>query len=196
MNDLTELRPTASNLPTQSFDRRDEVARERLFAALAADVPSTPSSHRNARSENMKRYFSRTAAAAALLLAPAIAWHLWQPKTVLAQVAQAMSRAKGFRCDFIYVTPGYAGAENAKLAGRVFWTPSGEERLDFVDGDKPESSRIYRPGKAGLELNPRPSSTRSSPSLRPASFRSVFLAASANSKARPNRFPAPRKSGA
>ncbi len=65
-----------------------------------------------------------------------------------------MSRAKGFDCDFVYITPGYAGAENAKLAGRVFWTPSGEERLDFIEGDKRESSRIYRPGNTGLRLEP------------------------------------------
>jgi hypothetical protein len=87
-----------------------------------------------------------------LLLAPAIAWHVYHPKTVLARVAQAMSRAKGFSCDFIEIAPGYAGAENAKLAGRVFWTPSGEERLDFINGDKPESSHIYRPGNTGLRL--------------------------------------------
>ena len=65
-----------------------------------------------------------------------------------------MSRAKGFRCDFIEVSPGYAGAENAKLAGRVFWAPSGAERLDFVDRDKPGSSRIHRPGSTGLRLEP------------------------------------------
>jgi outer membrane lipoprotein-sorting protein len=137
-----------------SFDRSDGVARARLLAALAADVPSTVSSHRNARFKNMKRYASRTATAAAVLLAPAIAWYVFNPTTVLAQVTRAMSRAKGFNCDFIYITPGYAGAENAKLAGRVFWAPSGEERLDFIDGDKPESSRIYRPGNAGLRLEP------------------------------------------
>ncbi len=154
MNDLTDLEADRLESALATFDRRDEVARERLFAALAADVPSTPSSHRNARSEKMKRYFSRTAAAAALVLAPAMGWYLCQPKTVLAQVVQAMSRAKGFRCDFIQITPGYAGAANAKLAGRVFWTPGGEERLDFVDGDKPEFSRIFRPGKAGLLFHP------------------------------------------
>ena len=154
MNDLDDLQTDRLESALASFDRRDEVARERLFAALAADVPSKPSSHRNARSEKMKRYFSRTAAAAALLLAPAIAWYLWQPKTVLAQVAQAMSRAKGFRCDFIQITPGDAGDANAKLAGHIFWTPSGEERLDFVDGNKPEFSRIFLPGKAGLLFHP------------------------------------------
>lgn len=85
---------------------------------------------------------------------PAIAWYVYHPKAVLAQVAQAMSRAKGFNCDFIEVTPGYAGAANTKLAGRVFWTPSGEERLDFINGDQPGSSRIYRPGNTGLRLEP------------------------------------------
>jgi hypothetical protein len=102
----------------------------------------------------MKRYASRTATAAALILAPAIAWYVYHPRTVLAQVAQAMSRAKGFQCDFIEITPGYAGAENARLAGRIYWTPSGAERLDWIDGDKPGSSRIYRPGNTGLRLEP------------------------------------------
>ncbi len=102
----------------------------------------------------MKRYASRTATAAALLLAPAIAWHLYQPKTVLARVAQAMSRAKGFSCDFVEITPGYKDTANARLAGHVFWSPTGEERLDMIDGDKPGSSRIYRPGNTGLRIEP------------------------------------------
>jgi len=101
----------------------------------------------------MKRYASRIAAAAALLLAPAIAWYVYHPKTLLAQVAQAMTRAKGFSCDFIVIAPGSAGAANAKHAGRVFWTPSGEERLEFIEGDNP-SSVIYRPGNTGLRLEP------------------------------------------
>lgn len=104
----------------------------------------------------MKRHASRAATAAALLLAAAVAWHLSEPKSLLAQVVRAMSRAKGFSCDFIEVSPGYAGAENAKLVGRGSWTPGGEERLDsMVDGgDTTESTLIYRPGDTGLRLEP------------------------------------------
>ena len=102
----------------------------------------------------MKRYASGSATAAALLVASAVAWHMNQPKTLFAQVAQAMSRAKGFSCDFVQVRPGYAGATNAELAGHVFWTPSGEERLDGIDDGKHEFARIYRPGKTGLHLQP------------------------------------------
>jgi hypothetical protein len=86
---------------------------------------------------------------------PALAWHLNEPRTLFAQVAKAMSRAQGFRCDLIQVSPGYAGAENAKLAGHVFWTPGGEERLDFVKiRQQPESTQIYRSGNTGLLLEP------------------------------------------
>ena len=102
----------------------------------------------------MKRNAFQTATAAGLLLALAVAWHMSQPKTLLAQVIRAMSRANGFRCDFIQVSPGYAGAENAQLTGHVFWTPTGEERLDLVTDDKPQSTIIYRPGKTGLRLEP------------------------------------------
>ena len=194
MNELTDDQADRLESAHASFAREDGVARARLLAALAADVPPTVRSLRKARFESMKRYASRTATAAALLLAPAIAWYVYHPKTVLAQVVQAMSRAKGFRCDFIEVTPGYAGAENAKLAGRVFWAPSGEERLDFVKDDKPESSRIYRPGNTGLRLEPNSSSTRSSRSPPPASFLSASSEALEITKARPSQSPAPRKS--
>jgi hypothetical protein len=102
----------------------------------------------------MKRNAFRTATAAALVLAVAVAWHMSQPNTLVAQVARAMSRAKGFSCDFIYVSPGYEGAANAKLAGHVFWTPTGEERLDLIADDARKSSLIYRPGNTGLRLEP------------------------------------------
>jgi hypothetical protein len=102
--------------------------------------------------ETVKRYASRAAIAAALLFATAVLWHLNKPRTLFAQVAKAMTRAKGFRCDFIDVTPGDAGAEEAELAGHVYWTPSGEERLDDLRDDKPESTLIYRPGNDGLRL--------------------------------------------
>jgi outer membrane lipoprotein-sorting protein len=176
-----------------SFDRRDGVARARLLAALAADVPSTLRSHRNARSETMKRYASRTATAAALLLAPAISWYVFHPRTVLAQVAQAMSRAKGFNCDFIYITPGYAGAENAKLAGRVFWAPSGEERLDFIDGDKPESSRIFRPGNAGLRLEPDVKQYQIIPKSSAREFSFGLFGRLGEFKGKTEPFPAPKE---
>jgi hypothetical protein len=102
----------------------------------------------------MRRNAPRAATAAAVLVALAVAWQAYQPKTLVAQVARAMSRAKGFSCDFIEISQGYAGAENAKLIGRVFWRPSGEERLDFINIDRPVSSRIYRPGNTGLRLEP------------------------------------------
>jgi outer membrane lipoprotein-sorting protein len=155
MNELCDDHADRLESALACFDRSDGVARARLLAALAADVPPINQSTRKVRFENMKRYASRTATAAALLLAPAVAWYVYQPRTVQARVVQAMSRAKGFRCDFVEVSPGYAGAENAKLAGRVFWSPGGEERLDLIDDEKPQSSRIYRPGNTGLRLEPK-----------------------------------------
>ena len=148
-NDELVRRAVAGDIPAFGtlYDRT-----VRLVRAIAADARRRR--RRKARIASMKRHASRTIAAAALLLAPAIAWYVYQPKTLLAQVVRAMSRAKGFNCDFIQVAQGYAGAENATLAGRVFWSPSGEERLDFVHDGKPESSRIFRPGNTGLRLEP------------------------------------------
>ena len=54
----------------------------------------------------------------------------------------------------IEVSAGYAGTENAKLGGHVFWTPGGEERLDLIHNDTPESTLISRPGNPGLRLYP------------------------------------------
>jgi hypothetical protein len=136
------------------FAREDGVARARLLAALAAEVPPAQCPPLEPRYERMKRYASRAAIAAALLLTSVVLWHLNEPKTLFAQVAKAMSRARGFRCDFVDVSAGYAGAENAKLAGHIFWAPSGEERLDFISNDRPEFTLIYRPGNTGLRLVP------------------------------------------
>src|SRR5262245_41918923 len=154
MNDLTDEQADRLESALASFARGDGVARARLLAALAADVPPTVNSPRKARSERMKRYAFRSAAAPALVIALALGWPVSPPKSLFAQVAQAMSRARGFRCDFIEVTAGDNGAVNTTLAGRVFWTPNGDERLDFINDDKLESTRIYRPGKTGLLLEP------------------------------------------
>lgn len=154
MNDLTDDQTKLLESAHACFAREDGVARARLLAALAADVPPAFSPPRKSRYERMKPYASRAAITAALLLISGVAWHLNEPNTLFAQVAQAMSRAKGFSCDFILVSPGYAGAENAKLAGHAFWTPSGEERLDAITDDKAEEIRIFRPGRTGLLLEP------------------------------------------
>lgn len=154
MSELTDDQADALEAGHARFAREDGVARTRLLAALAADVPPAFCPPRNSRYERMKRYTSRAAIAAALLLTSAVVWHLNAPKTLFAQVAKAMSQAKGFRCDLIAVTPGYAGNENTKLGGHVFWTPSGEERLDLLQNDNPESTLIYRPGNTGLRLEP------------------------------------------
>jgi hypothetical protein len=154
MSDLTEDQVFALESAHACFAREDGVARARLLAALAADVPPAYRSTRQSRCERMKRYTSPAAIAAALILTSVVVWHLNEPKTLFAQVVKAMSRAKGFRCDLFEVTPGYAGAENAKLAGHVFWSPSGEERLDFIDDGNPESTLIFRPGNTGLRLEP------------------------------------------
>ncbi len=152
MSNLTDLQADLLESAHACFAREDGVARARLLAALAADVPPAPNSARQSRYERMKWYTPRAAIAAALLLAPAVVWHLNEPKTLFAQIAKAMSRAKGFSCDWVEVSPGYAGAENARFAGHVFWTPSGEERLDHISNDTPDSTLIYRPGNTGLRL--------------------------------------------
>ena len=154
MNDLTDNQLERLESAHAFFARGDGVARARLLAALAADVPPRFHAPRKARFEIMKRNAPRTAAAAGLLVAVAVAWQMGQPKTLVAQVASAMSQAKGFSCDFIYVSPGYDGAVNSKLAGHIFWTPTGEERLDLIADDVRKSSIIYRPGNTGLRLEP------------------------------------------
>ena len=69
MRELTEDEADRLESAHALFAREDGVARARLLAALAAEVPSNPRSHRKARFQSMKRYASRTATAAALLLA-------------------------------------------------------------------------------------------------------------------------------
>jgi hypothetical protein len=153
MNDLTDEQIDRLESAQAVFSRADGAARARLLAALAAEGPPAIQTIRKSRIELMKRYVSRGAIAAALLVAVIIAWPLNRPSNVFAQVAGAMSRAKGFRCDMVNVVPGYNGSENATLGGHVFWLPSGEERFDGVDdGGGLESSRIYRPGQNGLHL--------------------------------------------
>jgi outer membrane lipoprotein-sorting protein len=154
MSDLTDDQADALEAAHACFAREDGVARARLLAALAADVPPALCPPRKSRYQRMKRYTSRAAIAASLLVALAVVWHLNAPKTLFAQVAKAMSQAKGFHCDFIEVTPGYAGTENTKRAGQVFWTPGGEERLDFISNDKLESTHVFRSGNTGVWLEP------------------------------------------
>ena len=132
MSDLTLDQADALESAHKYFDREDGVARARLLAALAADVPPALSVHRKSRYERMKRYGSGAAVAAALLLMLAALWHLNEPKTLFAQVVRAMSRAKGFRCDLIEVSPGSAGAttshslatSSGPQAARNVWTSS------------------------------------------------------------------------
>src|SRR5262249_33505117 len=109
---------------------------------------------RKSRYERMRSYAYRAAIVAAVILAPAIVWHWNSPKTLFAQVAEAMSRGQGFRCDFIEVSPAYAGADNITLAGSVFWNPNGEERLDYMNKERIESTIIFRPDNTGLWLEP------------------------------------------
>ncbi len=134
------------------FSRADGAARARLLAALAADVPPAFQPIRKSRIETMRRYAPGGAIAATLFVVATIAWQLNRPTDVFAQVAGAMSRARGFRCDMVMVTPGYNDTENAELIGRVSWIPSGEERLDHIQDGDPDSSRIFRPGQNGLRL--------------------------------------------
>ncbi|WP_165227826.1 hypothetical protein [Aquisphaera insulae] len=134
------------------FARADGAARARLLAALAADVP--PATFvRKSRIELMKRYAPGGAIAATVLIAACIAWILSQPPHLFAQVAGAMSRAQGFRCDMIQVSPGYNNTENAELVAHVFWNPSGEERLDHLQDDRLDESLIFRPGQNGLRIS-------------------------------------------
>lgn len=152
MSDLSDEQADRLESAHAVFARADGVARARLLAALAAGAPPTFQPPRASRMEAMRRYASGAAIAATLLLATAIVWQLNRPKNLFAQVAGAMSRAKGFRCDFIEITPGYADTEKAELAGHVHWIPGGEERLDQLNDGKPESTLIYRPGHNGLRL--------------------------------------------
>jgi hypothetical protein len=135
-----------------TFSRADGAARTRLLAALAADVPPAFRPIRNAGIETMRRYASRAAIAATLLVTTTIAWQLNRPTNVFAQVAGAMSRAKGFRCDMVMVTPGYNDTEKAELIAHVSWIPSGAERVDHIQKGTPDSSLIFRPGQNGLRL--------------------------------------------
>jgi hypothetical protein len=155
MSDLSNEQIDRLESALAVLSRANGAARARLLAALVAEGPPTVQTIRKSRIELMKRYVSRGAIAAALLVAVIIAWPLNRPSNVFAQVAGAMSRAKGFRCDLVDVSPGpgYNGNENATLSGHVFWLPSGEERIDHLgSGGGPDSSLIYRPGQNGLRL--------------------------------------------
>jgi hypothetical protein len=100
----------------------------------------------------MRRPASKVAIAASLLVATAIVWQLNRPANLFAKVAAAMSQARGFRCDLIMVKTGYNDTENAELIGRVYWNPSGDERLDHISDGKVDSSVIHLPGRNGLNL--------------------------------------------
>jgi hypothetical protein len=152
MNDLSDEQIDRLESAHATFSRADGAARTRLLAALAADVPPAFRPIRKARIETMRRYASRAAIAATLLVATTIAWQLNRPTNVFAQVAGAMSRARGFRCDMVMVTPGYNDTEKAELIAHVSWIPSGAERVDHIQNGTPDSSLIYRPGQNGLSL--------------------------------------------
>jgi hypothetical protein len=193
MIDLTDLQADFLESAHACFAREDGVARARLLAALAADVPPAQRRPSQSRYENMKRYASRAAIAAALLVAPAVIWHLKQPSTLFAQVAKAMSRAKGFRCDLVWVSAGYAGAENAKLGGHIFWTPSGEERLELMNDDKLGSTLIYRPGNTGLRLEPASKQYQIVPKSSAREFSFGLFARLGDFKGQAEPIPAPKE---
>lgn len=192
MSDLTDDQADRFESALASFAREDGVARARLLAALAADVPPTSRTPSTVRFETMKRYTSRAAIAAALLVSSVFLWHSNEPKTLFAQVAKAMSRASGFRCDFVEVSPGFKGAENAHLAGHIFWNPSGEERLDDVDGANPESI-IYRPGNTGLRLEPNSKTYRIVPKSSAREFTFGLFADLEGFKGKAQPIPGPKE---
>jgi hypothetical protein len=152
MNDLSDEQVDRLESAHVTFSREDGAARARLLAALAADVPPAFRPIRKARIETMKRYASRAAIAATLLVVTTIVWQLNRPTNVFAQLAGAMSRARGFRCDMVMVTPGYNDTEKAELIAHVSWIPSGAERVDHIQNGAPDSSLIFRPGQNGLRL--------------------------------------------
>ncbi len=152
MNDLSDEQVDRLESAHATFSRADGAARTRLLAALAADVPPAFRPNRKPRIEIMRRYAPRAAIAATLLVAATIAWQLSRPTNVFAQVAGAMSRARGFRCDMVFVTPGYNDTEKAELIAHVSWIPSGAERVNHIQNGTPDSSDIFRPGQNGLSL--------------------------------------------
>jgi hypothetical protein len=152
MNDLSDEQVDRLESAHATFSRADGAARARLLAALAADVPPAFRPIRKSRIEIMRHYASRTAIAATLLVATTIAWQLNRPTNGFAQVAGAMSRARGFRCDMVMVTLGYNATEKAELIAHVSWIPSGAERVDHIQNGAPDSSLIFRPGQNGLSL--------------------------------------------
>src|SRR5438270_7800132 len=153
MNNLSDEQVDRLESAHATFSRADGAARARLLAALAADVPSAFQPIRKARIETMRRYASRAAIAAALLVATTIAWQLNRPTNVFAQVAGAMSRAKGFRCDMVMVTPGYNDTEKAELIAHASWIPPGAARADHIQTATQDSGPNFRPGQHGLRLD-------------------------------------------
>ena len=154
MSDLTDDQADALESAHACFAREDGVARA-APCGIGGGCPAGPSptwkigvrTHETVRLSG--RNCGRLAPDAGRRLA------LNEAKPLFAQVAKAMSRAKGFRCDLIEISPGYAGAENAQLAGHVFWTASGEERLEWLKKyQQPECTLIHRPGYTGLLLEP------------------------------------------
>ena len=152
MSDLTDEQAGRIEHALAAFERPDGAARARLLAALTADDPPSSQPIRRSRDQMMRRYASGTAIAATMLLATAFAWHLNRPSNLFAEVTGAISKAEGFRCDLVQVTPGYAGAENAELVGHVYWTPDGAERIDYIEDGEPESTVVFRPGHDDLRL--------------------------------------------
>lgn len=133
------------------YERADGVAKARLLAALAADVPPRTRSLWKTRAGFMRRNVTRVALAAALVAAAVGVVQLAQPKSLFALTIRAMVEAKGYACDLVEVQTADGDKEVAKSAARLFWAATGEQRLESIE---PRAVEIRRPGETGLELWP------------------------------------------
>ncbi|MFO0960107.1 MAG: hypothetical protein U0800_22165 [Isosphaeraceae bacterium] len=170
MSDLDDAQIDRLESALASFAKRDGAARGRLLAALAADSPPSQPFARKSRMDLMKRYASASAIAATLLVVGLALWHGARPRPLFAQVAGAMSRVKGFRCDLVEILPRKDGAGRPEGAGEIRWNPSGEERVDLLLDGKPLSTIIFRPGENGLRLEHAAKQYRIVPRSAPREF--------------------------
>jgi hypothetical protein len=155
MNDMTEEQYDRLESAIADFDRGDGVAKARLLAALAAEGPPRPKISPKARFEMMRRNGTRLVLAASLIMAVVGAWQLTRPRSVFARATRAMIDAKGYRCDMVEIMPADGDVKAARAGGRLFWSSTREQRLEWIEEGELREIEIRRPEKPGLSLQPK-----------------------------------------
>lgn len=139
------------------FDRGHEDARARLLAEVASTAIEAPRSRSRVRIANlkevltMKRILLGGAAAVAALLLLAI-WGS-PPQAACAQTVQALKDVKSFRCRL--VEEGKKKGATDRETCVLYWAAPDSSRIDTLRDGKPDTIRIMRREKPGIEINHR-----------------------------------------